>query len=262
MYKRFILKNLSLTDINPRVCGIYSGDPGDVWPRHHIQRHVLHYVTKGCGEYLANDKTFAVKKGDIFFCRPGYITSYKADWQEGMEYIWVSFDCTEAFASVLKQDVFEAPWARSVFEEIISCCGEPAREWAVCGRLFEFFAHLSAEQPENPECRDDYVSRALDFIHTNYPDDIRVGDLAEDLGLNRHYFCRLFKARTGLSPQNYLVNHRLKQAARLLEEEGLAQKEVALRVGYPDVYAFSRMFKRIFGVAPGAYVRERRDREK
>ena len=33
----------------------------------------------------------------------------------------------------------------------------------------------------------------------------------------------------------------------------LTQKEIALRVGYPDVYALSRMFKRRYGIAPGHF---------
>ena len=73
------------------------------------------------------------------------------------------------------------------------------------------------------------------------------------LGLNRSYFCRIFKQQLGVSPQDYIVSYRLEQAERLLTTSKLTQKEIALRVGYPDVYALSRMFKRRYGIAPGHF---------
>ena len=105
---------------------------------------------------------------------------------------------------------------------------------------------------------DDYVSRAVNFIQTNYPDSIQIADIAADLGLSRNYFCRIFKQQMGLSPQEYLVSYRLTKAAELLVDRNISQKEAAMQVGYPDVCAFSRMFKRKYGVAPGTYVAEKR----
>src|SRR5262245_17615673 len=54
----------------------------------------------------------------------------------------------------------------------------------------------------------------------------------------------------------YLARWRLLLAARILRDEGLSIREAADRVGYEADAAFSRAFKRQFGVAPGRY-RER-----
>jgi AraC-like DNA-binding protein len=45
----------------------------------------------------------------------------------------------------------------------------------------------------------------------------------------------------------------MERAVELLRVYHLPQKEVALLTGYPDVCAFSRMFKRKFGISPGQY---------
>lgn len=259
MYRRILLKNLQLSDINPRVCGIKSYDFGDITPLHHIQRQVLHYVTTGKGRYLFNGQELPVQAGEIFVSHPGYFTSYIADEEDPFTYIWVSFDCAPAFSALITRDVFPAPWARHIFQHMLDGSETAAPEWAICARLYDFFVELAQRQPVTVAPRDDYVSRAVNFIQTNYPDSIQIADIAADLGLSRNYFCRIFKQQMGLSPQEYLVSYRLNVAAKLLVDQGLSQKEAALQVGYPDVYSFSRMFKRKYGVAPGVYVaREKR----
>ena len=254
MEKRILLKNLHLTDINPMVCGAKSFEYNDFFPLHHIKRHVLHYVTKGSGRFLCNGQELPVREGDIFVCHPGYYTSYIPDAEDPFAYIWVSFECTPAFAALLNRDVFPAPWSRHIFEQMLAVSEAAAPEWAICARLYDFFAALAQRQPATTPPPNDYVNRAINFIQANYPDSIQIADIAADLGLSRNYFCRIFRQQMGLSPQEYLISYRLTMAAGLLMEQNLSQKEVALQVGYPDVCAFSRMFKRKYGMSPGQYV--------
>jgi len=254
MLKPIMLRNLQLKDINPRVCGVHICESGEIMPRHHIQRHVLHYVTQGRGRYLCNDREYPVRAGDIFVCHRGYSTSYVADEQEPFTYIWVSFECSESFAGLMTEEVFHAPWAYSVFSQIPQCQETAVPEWAICSLLYSFFHQLAARQEAEQPRGEDYVNRAINYIQSNYPQQIRVTEMAEDLGLSRNHFSRLFRQQVGQSPQAYLVTYRMEKAARLLLQ-GLPQKEVAHRVGYPDVAAFSRMFKGRYGISPGEYIR-------
>jgi len=258
LYRPILLRNLELDDIDPRVCGIHACKPGEVYPTHRIERHVLHFVTQGQGIYVADGKRYAVGPGDLFVSHPGYVTSYLADRQEPFTYIWVSFHCKECFARLLVRDVFSAPWARPMFSKIIGCHETAVPEWAVCTQLYEFFLQLAAKQAAPHVSHADYVSRAVDYMQSNYSAPIGIAELAADLGLSRSYFCRLFKAQTGLSPKEYLVSCRLEQAAILLTEHGLSQKEAAQQVGYNDVVTFSRMFRQKYGIPPGEFVRQTR----
>ena len=255
MLQPFFLKNLQLSDINPRVCGINRCAPGEVYPLHYIQRYVLHYVTTGSGYYHMNGIKRAVTSGDIFVSRSGYATSYIADSADPFTYIWVSFECTDTFSVLLTEDVFSAPWAYPIFQRIIAANQTAAAELTICAQIFEFFALLSSTQTSRIAHTEDYVGRAINYIQTNFAEPIQLSGIAAALGLSRNYFCRLFKKQVGLSPQEYLVTYRLETAAKLLTEQGLSQKEAATRVGYPDVYTFSRMFKRKFGIPPGEYIR-------
>ena len=258
MFKRVILKNLGLQDLNPRVYGIKDFAPGEVLHNRHIAGYVLHYVTHGRGMHLVGDRRWPVEEGEIFISHPGETTTYTSDRENPMGYIWVSFDCTSAFADMLQTDIISAPWSKTIFSDILRSSETAVPEWTICACLHQFFVGLAQRQAVHRETDTDYVNLAIHYIQSNLSEDIRIADLAADLGLNRSYFCRIFKEQMGQSPQEYLVSHRLETAAALLTEQKLSQKEAALRVGYADVCTFSRMFKRKYNISPGEYVKRQK----
>ena len=69
---------------------------------------------------------------------------------------------------------------------------------------------------------------------------------------------RAFRAETGLPPHAYLNQIRVRLARRLLDD-GLAPAVVAAEAGFADQAHLTRHFKRVVGVPPGAYQRERRN---
>ena len=81
----------------------------------------------------------------------------------------------------------------------------------------------------------------------------RVAELAGECQVSADHFCRQFVRVVGLPPQRFILEFRMRAAAGLLLNEGLAVKEVAGKLGYSSVHAFSRAFKNAVGVSPGAY---------
>jgi AraC-like DNA-binding protein len=81
---------------------------------------------------------------------------------------------------------------------------------------------------------------------------VSLQKLAEGVGLSIPHLCAEFRRCYGDSPVNYLIGLRLKQARYLLLNHGLSVGEVASRVGYDDIYHFSKLFKKQFGVSPRA----------
>ena len=256
MYQRILLNNLNLQDINPRVCGRRACAPGFIVNHCDPELYVLHYVTRGTGIYESDGRCFAVHPGEVFIVHPTEVARYTADKADPWEYIWVGFQCSDRFIPLLSPHIIPMPNAAQIFSQIAACSSSSAQEWTICSLLYALFVHLSDQTPQSTLWQNNYVSRAINFIESNYSQPIHVAEIAADLGLSRHYFCRIFKEQTGLSPQEYIVSHRLERAAALLSVYHLPQKEVALLTGYPDVYSFSRMFKRKFGISPGQYVRK------
>lgn len=255
-----ILENLHLHDLNPRICGMEKCAPGHAFGPAVREYYLLHYVLRGHGAFLSGAQEYALKPGDLFIIRPGETTFYKADEQDPWEYVWVGFDCAQAFAPLLAPDTLSIPSALPVFQKIAGCHQEPMKNWFICARLYELFSLLAIVQGENERTEQRYVSKAVNYIQSNYSQPMRVEAIASGLGLSRHYFSRIFKAATGFSPQEYIVSFRLSRAAQFMTVEGLSPGEAARQVGYPDVYSFSRMFSRRYGLPPGRYAAQARQK--
>ena len=92
--------------------------------------------------------------------------------------------------------------------------------------------------------------------HLNRP--LQVAELAETAHTSESHYFALFKRWVGLSPIDYFIRLRMKQACWLLTGSSMSVKEVAVTLGYDDPFYFSRVFKSINGAAPSAY-RSRRE---
>ena len=97
--------------------------------------------------------------------------------------------------------------------------------------------------------------KAKAYIDANYVNPITVETLADSLEINRSYFSTTFKREIGKSPQQYLVDVRLSKAAELMTEQGYSASAAALSSGYTDIFNFSKMFKRKYGLSPTAYAK-------
>lgn len=96
------------------------------------------------------------------------------------------------------------------------------------------------------------VGRVRDFLDAHFDTTTDLAELAAIAGLSRHHLLRLFRRETGLTPQAYQADCRVRAARRLLAE-GMAPVDVALACGFCDQSHLSRAFKRRIGSAPGAY---------
>ncbi len=83
-----------------------------------------------------------------------------------------------------------------------------------------------------------------------------LAELAAITGLSQFALLRAFRAQTGLPPHAYL-NHLRVRRARSLLDDGLPPADVAALTGFADQAHLTRHFKRVVGVPPGAYQRER-----
>ena len=246
-----MLTNRHLQDLNPLTVGAE-----DCAPRHSFGPAVrpytlLHYVVSGQGIFQPGVVTYTVGPGEVFRILPGELTLYRADRQDPWSYRWVGFDGTLSAAFASLPPVFPLPAG------LVACFspedgGQGAAEYRVASRLFRLYAELFGTAPR----RADYVQRVQDYVDAGYMTQIRVGEIAAQLHLDRRYLTRLFREKTGQTIQEYLISVRMAEAQRCLAQ-GLPVGETAERCGYGDVFLFSKMFKRRFGVSPANWKKAR-----
>jgi AraC family transcriptional regulator len=87
-----------------------------------------------------------------------------------------------------------------------------------------------------------------EYMEAHAHERIRLSELAALAHLSPYHFSRLFKVSTGLSPYQYLMRTRVKQARRMMDKGEMTLKEISQRVGFYDASHFSRVFKRVTGV--------------
>ena len=100
--------------------------------------------------------------------------------------------------------------------------------------------------------RDDQIGRALTLIHRDPARAWTVAGLADEVAMSRSAFAARFTELVGEPPMHYVARWRMQVALTWLKEEGAALGELAYRLGYQSEAAFSRAFKRMMGVPPGA----------
>ncbi len=120
-------------------------------------------------------------------------------------------------------------------------------------------AHAKAGTGETPaRVRQSPASmRAVcELLHERLADPPSLSELAAMTGLSQFAVLRAFRAETGLPPHAYLNQLRVRQARTLLDQ-GEAPADVAITTGFADQAHLTRHFKRVVGVPPRAYQRER-----
>lgn len=83
--------------------------------------------------------------------------------------------------------------------------------------------------------------------------DIRIEQIAADLGISPGYALEVFRQVYGTSPRSYLSELKLHEAKQLIQQPDLALTAIAAMLGYSTLPHFSRQFKRWTGMSPREY---------
>jgi AraC-like DNA-binding protein len=100
------------------------------------------------------------------------------------------------------------------------------------------------------------VRAIRDLLDERIVDPPALAELSALTGLSQFALLRAFRAQTGLPPHAYLNQLRVRRARTLLDQ-GVTPAQVAMTTGFADQAHLTRHFKRVVGVPPGAYQRER-----
>ena len=137
--------------------------------------------------------------------------------------------------------------------------GLPFVEALATGLSQQIALHAGVQKPPVAPLRGGlsaaHKRRTLELMELNVGSPLSVVTLANEIGLSPAHFTRVFKETMGMAPHRFLLTLRLQHARRMLDGPDASVSDVAHRTGFADQAHLTRLFKREFGLTPGAVVR-------
>lgn len=226
--------------------------------------YLIHFILHGQGRYYVNGVTYYLKGGEGFLIHPGLTTFYSADEQDPWEYCWIGFDGSDVSSILhncglsLTNLIFTDSSNGILWKEFMALIKQftegRGNEFSYLGRLYQCFSYLyrCSEIPSN-HVYETHITKAMSYIQNNYSYDIKISDIAKYLCINRTYLYKLFMAHRKESPQQYLIDYRLKVSQKLLKETDLSVSEIAYSCGFRDTPSYNKHFKKHFQITPLQY---------
>jgi len=129
---------------------------------------------------------------------------------------------------------------------------------AIAIHLARNYAEITNDRHSGSPSLPGYKLRQVtDWISRHLAEEFNLDQLAAQAGLSKFYFNRLFKNAMGISPSRYHITLRMEEARRLLRETKKSVLEIALDVGYANPSHFAQLFRRLTGLSPSDYRRQR-----
>ncbi len=246
----------------------------DDWRAHSDPYSRLYFVSAGSGRLQANGETVYLKKGHFYLFSAG--TTILLAPSPGMDHHWMHFTAhvpggvdlmrlmrcpttvsLSSYPQYLRESV-DPLWQR------IHACSASQDEFMKLELRVHLLVLLEPFLQAAEPLWTDYswyerFHPVLSYLEAHLAESIDIETLAEIVNLNPNYFSNIFSRRFGMAPYRYLVRRRIDRAQVLLWTTSRSIKEIAASVGYDDVCYFSRIFRRVSGIPPGAY-RSQRER--
>ncbi len=268
-----VFQNQNFIDLCMYQFGYAQNDPLSSFGPHVRSHYLFHYVISGTGKLQATDTkgcdhTYYIRSGEGFLIVPEQITTYTADEARPWEYTWIEFDGMHAKEAMLMagltadQPVYhstdQALSSRMKDSMLYICHHREETPFHLMSYLYMFLDCLMRSSrtrtaPKTEGMSRYYLEWAMTFIDQNFHTDISVADIADSCKIHRNYLGKIFRENLGTSPQEFLINFRMKKSVQLLTATKLSIKDIGNAVGYPNQLHFSRAFKSVYGMSPREY---------
>lgn len=231
----------------------------------------LWHLVSGSGRLEHREGTIPLRAGTCLLLRGGEDYTFHLGRGQSFRHYWLHFHYIDADGRPLPPERSPAPGlARrlaqpQLLELLLARIAENARS----GRLAETdnliwleaaLAEIAAaDRREGATSTDEepYFAPWLDELCAAIrarPEESRsVEALAKELGVCRSYLYKLFLRRFGRSPRQMVLEERMRAARELLRESSNRIDWIAQRLGYRDVFFFSRQFKTYHGQSPSDF---------
>lgn len=221
------------------------------------------YVARGMGQLRLQGKNFLLQPGAIFSYGPGVSHHITGDVRSPLVKYFVDFSGKSAVSFLKSFNLAPGSVARvfppnalaALFDELIQNALNLRRgNTKLCVKLLECLA-LKITVVNAPLRGAETLAFATyqhcrGYIEENFRTLKTLGQIARECHVDRAYLCRLFRRYDQQSPYQYLLRLKTNYAAERLQQPDVLVKQASEMVGFKDPFHFSRVFRRLLGVAP------------
>ena len=236
----------------------------------------FHYIKRGNGSYFIETRKYPVTKNNLIVIKTGEIhkfipTKPYSYVEKGSLYFPPSLvgnnkklgSIIRKFPHFLLLAEKEATLVEIVLKNIAEEIDGKENNWEDVVNseimLFLSITKRCASRKNTPVQRNPLTEKIIAHLEQNFTRDLSLSDIAEIFSLSASRISHIFKEETGLGLKRYIIQRRIVEAKKLLEEnEDMKVKVISSRVGFDDFYLFNRSFKKITGLTPTNYRRTSR----
>jgi AraC-like DNA-binding protein len=231
----------------------------------------LHLIVSGELRLSYRGQHTILRMGDIFCMQPDETYEYQnnpSPWE--LQMLWIAFDGPLAASQLQTTSLTAAvPFIRggaspeliglmNTIRGLISAPAEPHGSALLISAKLLHLLHLlkaaaSAEAPQVNTLLPSWLERGKLYMDIHYSEGVTVEQVARRLSISRSHFSKTFSTYFGVSPAHYLQSLRMKEAARRLAHTSYTVTEIALSLGYGEIFAFTRAFSAFYGKSPTQY---------
>lgn len=237
--------------------------------QHYHSLFEIYYMKKGSCSYFIDNKSYKIGSGDIILIPGGVI--HKSQYSNN-NYSRHLINCSKYYIpssifNVLPKliYVYRNTTIQHKIDEIFAAIDHDYRspDSFSSESLRSLMHTLFILLARNPNLKsNEYVKNictetAIEHIRKNFGSNITLSSVAKMCAVSPEHMSRTFKRETGFGFSEYLTHVRLQHAEYLLKNSNLSITETAHRCGFGDGNYFSVIFKRNFGITPGAMKKQR-----
>ncbi|UVI31953.1 helix-turn-helix domain-containing protein [Paenibacillus spongiae] len=226
---------------------------------------LITYTLSGEGYFKLGRSTYRTQAGDVALLKPGTPHHYGTSPGHKWNFIWTHFtpspqdmpmwqfpEQQPGFYHTSIENAHSRERIAGALSRIIMDVRQRRPYWKMlcAGAIQELLLLLTQTASRNIDPR---VEDALDLLTKRMKEQVRVEDIAKEVGISESRLSHLFKSETGQSVIDALNRMRLREAAALLLHTHRSAAEISEDVGFGNYNHFLNQFKKRYGASPSAY---------
>lgn len=242
-------------------------------PNYHIgprttPYYYLLFIVDGEGSFIHNQQTYPLQRHDMFCLLPHVTHEYYSTSEHPLRKIFMAFDGPMAYQLLERigltshtphvPNVLTPTIISSMFEfknAIRRANGKP-NDLTRLACFLHVFDTLSTHSHHVEIAKDNHESwlqKGREYIDIHYADGINVERVSSYIGVGRTTFTKQFTKCYGITPIQYIQSLKMNEGKKLLEQSTYSLSEIAASLGYPDLFSFSKAFKKKEGISPSRF---------